>query len=161
MLSINCMLYFVKLWLVLSILIFGESNIFAADVKEYFLCTRSSQINLRNGPGKLYLVIAEFNKTNAPMLVIHEVDGWYNVKTKDGQNGWVMNSLLKSKSSCKSYILAPFTIYRLPNKSSQVLLSANVDSLAKNIKCHSKWCRVRIGKISGWVDSSKVWGSYK
>ncbi len=145
----------------------GISNIAMASdtslhkrVHNVFMCTRSSQINLRNGPGKLYVITGEVRLANAPLFVMQEVEDWYHIKTKDGQDGWVMSSLLKTKSSCKSYILGPFALRKLPRQSSGLLYQSNHDILAKVIYCNKAWCRVRIGKASGWLPSANVWGIY-
>jgi SH3-like domain-containing protein len=124
------------------------------------MCTRSKNINIRNGPGENYIVIKNIQISNLPLFISHQIEDWVNIKTVDGYEGWVLVSLLKNNKSCRTIIKSGSVITQMPNKDSKILQTFNKMDFVKVIKCRYGLCRVRFKKISGWVSQSNIWGVY-
>jgi|GEM_PF-2813027 len=128
--------------------------------EKYFACTRSNNVNLRNGPGEEYIFVKNINTPNMGVLIMHQIEDWANVKLIDGTEGWVFMPLLKNNSSCKSSVARGAAMRQGPENNSAILKVFETDEFVKVLKCAHKLCRIRQSKISGWVESAKIWGVY-
>ena len=132
---------------------------------QYFVCTRSNKTNIRNGPGEDYILTQTLTTPNMPLLVMHQIEEWVNVKLFDGSQGWVYLPILKNNGSCKSTVIKDTVLKQMPDKNSQTLYIFNDQEFIKVLKCKYGICRVRLkqnklGKISGWIEQKNVWGVY-
>ena len=126
---------------------------------KYFACTRSNDINVRNGPGEEYILTKKLQTSNMPVLIMHQVEEWVNVKLIDNSNGWIYLPLLKNNKSCKSLVIAGAILHHKPNKNSKKLYAFTKNEFVKVISCKYNLCRVRLSnKTSGWIEQQYIWG---
>lgn len=124
-----------------------------------FMSTRSSDVNLRRGPGQQYPIDWKLMKSQYPLLVVAEYGTWRKVKDIEGSEGWVHQGMLSHK---KTAVLVKSTIlYKKANTQSKPIakIESKVIVTLKEIK--PAWCRVVVGDVTGWIERKNLWGVLK
>ena len=129
-----------------------------------FVSLKSSRVNARIGPGLNYGVEWMYLKSGLPMEIIQEFDNWRKVRDPEGNEGWILHSLLSGE---RTVIVSPW------NKSSDMLemrASASSDSrlvakvepgvVASVSKCDGGWCEIAASGASGYMRQNQLWGVY-
>src|SRR5262245_11232862 len=62
-----------------------------------FVSLKSSEVNLRTGPGIRYPVRWIYHKKWLPMEVIDEFEHWRRIRDVSGESGWVHKTLLSGR----------------------------------------------------------------
>lgn len=133
---------------------------------------RSKSANMRNGPAKKYPILWEYHYKSMPVQIIAEHQNWRKVLTPTGEKGWFHVSLLSSVRTVLFRHTTSITnpevfkdlpndqtiIYRKPNRDSFPVARISDQSVGKVLKCHDGWCKIRIQKVQGWVETSHLWG---
>jgi SH3-like domain-containing protein len=121
-----------------------------------FMSTRSSEVNLRKGPGKIYPVEWTIKKTGYPLKVIAKYGTWFKVIDVDGSGGWVHQGMLSKKKY--AYVTRKSFIYKSAdyNSGEIVGVDAKVCVMLKDVK--RGWCKVKIESYEGWMKQDDLWG---
>ncbi|MDR1561388.1 MAG: hypothetical protein LBS23_03475, partial [Holosporaceae bacterium] len=64
-----------------------------------FISIKSSQVNLRVGPGKEYPVNWVLMKPNLPMILVSEFNQWRKIRFLDKTEGWVHQNMISRKNT--------------------------------------------------------------
>ncbi len=122
-----------------------------------FMSTRSSEVNLRRGPGQQYPIDWKLLKSYYPLLVVAEYGIWRKVKDVEGSEGWIHQNMLVTKRS--GIVMKETFLYKKPDFKSPVVaqLKPKVLVLVKDVQ--PAWCRVMVGDYSGWIERSHMWGT--
>src|SRR6516165_2302039 len=62
-----------------------------------FVSLKSDRVNLRQGPGTEYPTAWVFRRAGLPVEVIHEFEGWREVRDAEGTTGWVLGAMLSGR----------------------------------------------------------------
>ena len=62
-----------------------------------FASLKSDEVNVRTGPGPRYPIDWVFVRKTMPVEVLAEVDTWRKVRSLDGTEGWVHQSMLTGR----------------------------------------------------------------
>lgn len=121
-----------------------------------FVSLKSSEVNMRVGPGKEYPVSWVFMRANLPMLLMAEFDQWRKVKFVDGTVGWVHKNMISHKSS--AIIIKEHAImYRHASKKHPI---AKIEKgvVLRVIKRDGDFVKVDINNQKGWIEKKYLWG---
>lgn len=131
-----------------------------------FVSIKSGKANMRVGPGSKFQVDWQYVKRGLPMEIIQEFDNWRKVRDAQGNEGWMLHSLLAGK---RTAIINP---WEDDNKKGRADLKSKADPASRTIAriepgvvasvdyCDEKWCHVTINKSDGYVSKANVWGVY-
>lgn len=132
-----------------------------------FVSLKAKRVNMRVGPGQTFKVAWLYTRAGIPMEIIQEYDNWRRVRDLDGTEGWVFHSLLSGE---RSAVAAPWmrnkatvphiNVYKKATQNSAIAAKLEPGVTAKLELCTGEWCEVNIGKVSGWVSQSELWGVY-
>ena len=100
------------------------------------------------------------------MEIVEEFGNWRQVRDPEGNEGWMLHSLLSGK---RTAIISP---WEKDPSSGRADLKAEADSASTTLAivepgvvgnveaCKENWCRINIRGKEGYVGKSKIWGVY-
>ncbi len=125
-----------------------------------FVSLRSSEVNLRVGPGNHFPTDWVYQRANLPIEIIAEFGDWRKVKDFDGTQGWIHKSLLSGH--LYGLVLKDKTPLLGDNdKNSSVVAWLQNGVVAKLLKCKGDFCQIQIRRedsFKGWVLKTDLWG---
>ena len=123
-----------------------------------FVSLRSSEVNVRTGPGMQYPVVWVFVRAGMPVEIVATFDVWRKVRDIDGVEGWVHQNLLSGER--RAVILGEVrTLTRTPT-SVQPVAMAEPGVIARVLECAGPFCRLDIEGHQGWLPREQIWGVY-
>ena len=124
-----------------------------------FVTLASDEVNLRTGPGLQYPITWVLVREALPVEVIREFDVWREVRTIDGDEGWLHQSLLSGK---RNALISPnmTRVYNKPEDGARPLADIEAGVIVGLEECQSEWCYVDVLNYDGWIKKSALWGVY-
>lgn len=123
-----------------------------------FRSLKVSEANIRSGPGTSFPVKWVYIKKHIVLEIVDAYDNWYKIRDEEGRSGWLHKSLVSRKRFFVVKVEGA-KLYRNPNDNLiTYFLEQGIRGKLKN--CRDKWCKVTVGKESGWVLKSSIWGVY-
>lgn len=156
------------LGLALGVVIPGRSLALVAQEKTSglplprFVSLRSSEVNLRTGPGVQYPVDWVYNRQKLPVEVIAEYDTWRKIRDWQGTQGWVHQSMLTGQRTV--IIIGDTRTLRLkPEAESAAIAQAEASVIGKLLQCPNQleWCKVDVDGFEGWIRRVEIWGLHR
>lgn len=150
----NKLFYFIVCALVIS-----SFNGYSADRRiPRFMSLKVSEANVRTGPGHNFPVKWILVKKHIPLEIIDSYDNWYKIKDEESKIGWIHKSLI-SRERFFVTVKNNTILYKNPrHRYSEYSLELGVRGKIKS--CRSKWCKVSIKDIQGWIKKVDIWGVY-
>lgn len=127
-----------------------------SNVSAEFVSLKSSEVNMRVGPGKEYPIIWIFMRANLPMLLIAEFEQWRKVRFIDNTEGWVHKNMISQRNTV---IVSEDSVimYRYSSTSNPIArVEKNV--VLRVLKHESNWVKVEINNMKGWIQRKSLWG---
>ena len=122
-----------------------------------YVSLRSSEINVRRGPGLDYRKDWIFQRAGLPVRVVDEYGDWRRIIDKDDAGGWVYHAMITGRRTV--LITADDVIFREnPAETSAATARAERGVVARLRACEALWCEVESGGHEGWVQKSAIWG---
>jgi len=129
---------------------------------------KADRVSLRQGPGAEHPTAWVFKRTGLPVEIIEEIEVWRKVRDAGGTEGWVHMSLLSSR---RTALVLPWelkggqtpasaTLRDDDRESARAIAQVEAGVLASIINCEKGWCRVSVGDYRGYIEQSKLWGTY-
>lgn len=129
---------------------------FSLQATNLFVSLKSSEVNMRVGPGKEYPIAWVFMRANLPMLLMAEFDQWRKVKFIDGTVGWVHKNMVSRKSS--AIVTENYTImYRHASKKHPIA-KMEKGVIVRILKRDGDFVKVDVNNQKGWVEKKFLWG---
>lgn len=134
-----------------------------------YVSLKADRVHLRQGPGKDYPTSWVFQRTGLPVEIIREVEVWREVRDAGGTVGWVHGSLLSSR---RTAIVLPWEVKdgqagkasallrEDDRESAHAVAQVEAGTLANIIACENGWCRVSVNQFRGYIEQTKLWGTY-
>ena len=121
-----------------------------------FVMLKNNKVNVRYGPSFEYPIKYIYIKKNLPIKVIDKKENFRRIIDHKHNSGWIHTSQLKKSSSV--ILTKDQYIFSKPTKFSEPLAIAEKGKLILLSKCKDKWCKTKIGDISGWMLFNNFWG---
>jgi SH3-like domain-containing protein len=129
-----------------------------------YVSLKSARANMRIGPGRDYRVKWLYLRPGLPMEVIQEYGNWRKVRDPEGNEGWILHSLLSGE---RTAIVAPWNnpesvivMRKEPLAEGPVAARLEPGVIASVRECAGDWCRLSTRGIRGFVDRRELWGVY-
>jgi SH3-like domain-containing protein len=123
-----------------------------------FVSLKSSEVNLRTGPGKRYPIDWIYRRRGLPVEVIDEFEDWRRVRDHDGTVGWVHRFMLVSRRT----VLVTGetrTLRRKPEPAATGLVYLEAGVIADLRDCRRAWCQIEAQGFDGWLHRSEFFGA--
>ena len=140
----------------LLLLIFIFCSSLALSETNYYLMLKNNKVNVRYGPGFDYPIKFIYKKKFLPLKIIDKKENFRKIIDHKKNSGWIHISLLKKS---KSLITTSTKIlFKKPTKFSKPIAKLDKGRLLIIKKCKKKWCNVKTGEFSGWIQKNDLWG---
>lgn len=139
--------------LLLIILVQSHTNVCASR----FVSLKSSEINLRVGPGKEYPIGWIFMKAGLPVLLLTEFEQWRKIKFVDGIEGWVHQNMISAKRT--GIIVNHLAILYKNASMSYPIAKLEKGVIVKIIKKEKSFIKIEVNKVRGWIEEKEIWGT--
>mgnify|MGYP001197889243 CR=1 FL=1 len=147
--------YSFYLILFFSILTFAHKS--AANEIKTFLTLKNDEVNLRQGPSFEYPIKLIYKKKYLPVIILDKSETWRKVKDIENNSGWIHISQLSKKKSALN-ISNNLIVFKKPSYYSKPLAVLEKGRLCFIKKCKNKWCKIKTGDFTGWVEKKGLSG---
>ena len=138
---------------------FGATGASAQDKKPpYWASIASGEAMMRTGPGRNYPGIWLYKRRDLPIRVIQIYPNWRKIEDPDGEQGWMLVTLLSDRRTGIVKPGQPRSIHSKPDANSPVRYRAEHGVVGRLEKCDGTWCRIQIGQRQGWIAQGDLWG---
>lgn len=121
-----------------------------------FESLRYTAVHGRQGPSLDHPILWRYEKEGLPMLIVRETNGWRRVRDKDGDEVWMQARMLSVDR--KVVAIDETILYRKPGTDAVKRATLKPGVIADLELCDGMWCRVRIGRETGWIEKTSLWG---
>lgn len=123
-----------------------------------WISLKSSKVRARQGPGLDYRILWEYRTAGLPVQVIAETREWRKICDPDGSVAWIHRTVASSRRSVFNRSDTPVAIFSNRSETSPVRATISPQSLVGLDECEEGWCRVRSGKVRGWIPERGIFG---
>ena len=132
-------------------------NQLIAIEENFFLMLKNNKVNVRYGPSFDYPIKYIYKKIQLPVRVIDRKENFRRILDHKNNSGWIhISQLRKSKSLI---VLENKILFNKPSKFSKPVARIEKGRLLLVKKCENKWCKIKTGGFTGWIDKENIWGS--
>jgi SH3-like domain-containing protein len=124
-----------------------------------FASLKSSEVNLRTGPGEDRPKLWVYQRAGMPVEIIEEFDTWRRIRDYQGVVGWVSGNLLSGKRTA-IITEARRTMHESPDPASPAVAEVDPGVIARLEECRGEWCRIEVKGYEGWLKREEFWGVY-
>jgi SH3-like domain-containing protein len=125
----------------------------------YWASIASGKAMTRSGPGRNYPGIWLYQRRDLPVRVLKVYENWRLIEDPDGEQGWMLVSLM---SSARTFVVKPGeprAIYEKPTTSSRTAYLAETGVVGRLESCENQWCRVSVDNKAGWIAQADIGGT--
>ena len=143
--------------IILILLFIFSFNLVLASEEIFFLMLKNNKVNVRYGPSFDYPIKYIYKKIQLPVRVIDRKENFRRILDHKNNSGWIhISQLRKSKSLI---VLENKILFNKPSKFSKPVARIEKGRLLLVKKCENKWCKIKTGEFTGWIDKENIWGS--
>ena len=124
----------------------------------YWASIASGQAMMRSGPGRNYPGLWLYQRRDLPIRVVQVYTNWRKIEDPDGQQGWMLVTMLSDKRSAIIRPGAQRHLHNKPDAESHVAYKVEPGVVGKITKCRDGWCKMTIAKREAYVKVSDIWG---
>ena len=124
----------------------------------YWASIASGEAMMRTGPGRNYPGIWLYKRRDLPIRVVQVYPNWRKIEDPDGEQGWMLVTLLSDRRTGIVKPGEPREIRSKPEANAPVRYRAEHGVVGRLEKCDGSWCRIQIGTRKGWIAQGDVWG---
>jgi SH3-like domain-containing protein len=124
-----------------------------------YVTLKFDPVNARAGPGDDHRLLWVFHARGLPVQVVAETDEWRRICDPDGGLSWVHKRTTDGRRAAMRVAPGPAAIRAHPNIGAGVQAYLAPRALAELDRCEKGWCKVKVGRISGWAAASDLWGA--
>jgi SH3-like domain-containing protein len=124
-----------------------------------FVSLRSSEVNLRAGPGTTYPVDWVYVRRGLPVEVVAEFDVWRKIRDWQNTVGWVHQSMLDGRRTIL-IVGADRVIRQEPGEAAAIVARLAPGVIGRLLSCDGDWCRIEVQSYRGWLRRDEFWGAY-
>lgn len=124
----------------------------------YWASIASGEAMMRTGPGRNYPGIWLYKRRDLPIRVIQVYPNWRKIEDPDGEQGWMLVTLLSDRRTGIVKPGEPRNIHARPEANSPVRYRAEHGVVGRLHKCDGSWCQIQIDTRKGWIAQGDIWG---
>ncbi|MEM7460600.1 MAG: SH3 domain-containing protein [Pseudomonadota bacterium] len=122
-----------------------------------FESLRYSAVHGRQGPNLDHEILWRYEREGLPMLVVRETHGWRRVRDPDGDEVWMQARMLSETRT--TLVTRDVELKRNPSTDARAKAQLKAGVIAELTTCETGWCKIKVGRQSGWLPQSELWGT--
>lgn len=127
-----------------------------SSVYSRFISLKSSDINMRVGPGKEYPINWVLMRSGLPVLLLSEFLQWRKIQLPDGTQGWIHQSTASYKNTA---IVIEDTFLYKSSSGKKPIAKIEKGVIVQCLNIEDNFVKVKTNGFKGWIDISKLWGT--
>jgi len=124
----------------------------------YWASIASGEAMMRTGPGRNYPGVWLYKRRDLPVRVLQIYPNWRKIEDPDGEQGWMLVTLLSDRRTAMVRPGAPRDIRTKPSPSAAVRYRAEAGVVGRIDECNPGWCRIEIGNKRGYIERNALYG---
>ncbi len=124
----------------------------------YWASIASGEAMMRTGPARNYPGTWLYKRRDLPVRVIQTYPNWRKIVDPDGQEGWMLVTLLSSRRTGLVKPGAPRDLRTRPDASAPVRYRAEAGVVGRIDHCDGRWCRFEAGQRAGYIAQAELAG---
>ena len=124
----------------------------------YWASIASGEAMMRTGPGRNYPGTWLYKRRDLPIRVVQVYPNWRKIEDPDGEQGWMLVTLLSDRRTGIVKPGEPRSIYSKPDANAPVRYRAEQGVVARLARCDGSWCQIQVGTRKGWIAQRDLWG---
>ena len=143
-----------------GVALLGLATVASAQDKKppYWASIASGEAMMRAGPGRNYPGIWLYKRRDLPVRVLQIYPNWRKIEDPDGQQGWMLVTLLSDRRTALVKPGQPRAIYEKRNSASRVAYLAEPGVVGHIEQCDPKWCKFSVANRNGWIAKADIYG---
>ena len=125
----------------------------------YWASIASGEAMMRTGPGRNYPGIWLYQRRDLPIRVVQTYPNWRKIEDPDGQQGWMLVTLLSDRRTAIVKPGAPRDIRVKPAANAPVRYRAQPGVVGRIDQCDGAWCHIEIGSRAGFIAQGDLWAT--
>lgn len=126
----------------------------------YWASIRSSEVNMRVGPGEDYRIKWIYRRPLLPMKVVRTMEGWRLVQDPDGAQGWMLARFLSRERAAYVQGKEPAEMREQGAGGARLLWRIAPGHVGRLLDdCNKGWCRLDVAGHVGFVRQERLWGA--
>lgn len=125
----------------------------------YWASIRSSEVNMRVGPGEDYQIMWVYRRPQLPLRVLRIKEGWRLVQDPDGAQGWMRAQFLSRDRGALVRGDGLAEMRSEPGLRSRLLWRLSPGVVGLLGECQDGWCAFDVGGRKGFVEARRLWGA--
>ena len=124
----------------------------------YWASIASGEAMMRTGPGRNYPGIWLYKRRDLPIRVVQTYPNWRKIVDPDGQQGWMLVTLLSDRRTAMVKPGSPRDIHVRAQANAPVRYRAEAGVVGRIEQCDGSWCHIQVGKREGYIAQTDIWG---
>ena len=124
----------------------------------YWASIASGEAMMRSGPGRNYPGIWLYKRRDLPIRVVQTYPNWRKIEDPDGQQGWMLVTLLSDRRTALVKPGSPRDVRVKPSSAAQVRYKVEAGAVGRIDHCDPDWCHIVFGNREGYVAVPDIWG---
>lgn len=130
------------------------------DIKTpYWASIRSSEVNMRAGPGEEYGISWVYRREYLPIKVLRLKEGWRFVEDPGGTRGWMLARFLTRERAAIVIGKDMAEMRDGAGESARLLWRVEPGVVGLLGNCAADWCEFQVGQHRGQMRQDRLWGA--
>ena len=117
----------------------------------YWASIASGEAMMRTGPARNYPGTWLYKRRDLPVRVIQTYPNWRKIVDPDGQEGWMLVTLLSSRRTGLVKPGPPRALRTKPDALAPVRYRAEAGVVGSIDHCDGRWCHFEVGQRVGYI----------
>lgn len=124
----------------------------------YWASVAAGEAMMRTGPGRNYPAKWRYVRADLPIQVVEVYPSWRKVRDPAGETGWMLVNLLSDTRTAIVTGDEARPMHEKADAASRIAFRAEPGVVGRLSQCASGWCRLDIGRRTGFIRAEHLWG---
>ncbi len=124
----------------------------------YWASIASGEAMMRSGPGRNYPGLWLYKRRDLPVRVLQVYPNWRKIEDPDGEQGWMLVTLLSDRRTAVVKPGAARDIRTKPAANAPVRYRAEAGVVGRIDQCEGDYCRIEIARRAGYIARGDLYG---